>query len=133
MTIDMHAHWSPPELIDIYRARTEPPMISTNDDGVEIIKLDELFNIYEDPFAEHNNSALLHDIKRLTDGARAEVTVTDPHKALLEEALKKCIIEFQPSSVDAEDDGLLEETLPFKPVFIPVTHKARIAAGATQP
>ena len=38
MTIDMHAHWSPPELIDIYRARTEAPMIYTNDDGEEVIK-----------------------------------------------------------------------------------------------
>ena len=38
MTIDMHAHWSPPELIDIYRARTEPPMIYVNDDGEEVIK-----------------------------------------------------------------------------------------------
>ena len=38
MTIDMHAHWSPPELIDIYRARTEPPMIITDDDGNDMIR-----------------------------------------------------------------------------------------------
>jgi predicted TIM-barrel fold metal-dependent hydrolase len=38
MTIDMHAHWSPPELIDIYRARTEPPMIYTDGSGNDIIK-----------------------------------------------------------------------------------------------
>ncbi|MEC7491029.1 MAG: amidohydrolase family protein [Pseudomonadota bacterium] len=38
MTIDMHAHWSPPELIDIYRARTSPPMIHTNASGEEVIK-----------------------------------------------------------------------------------------------
>lgn len=38
MTIDMHAHWSPPELIDIYRARTEAPMIYRNADGVEVIR-----------------------------------------------------------------------------------------------
>ena len=38
MTIDMHAHWSPPELIDIYRARTEPPMIYTDADGNDVIK-----------------------------------------------------------------------------------------------
>jgi predicted TIM-barrel fold metal-dependent hydrolase len=34
----MHAHWSPPELMDIYRARTEPPMIHTNEAGEEVIK-----------------------------------------------------------------------------------------------
>ena len=38
MTIDMHAHWSPPELVDIYRARTEPPMIYVNDVGEEVVK-----------------------------------------------------------------------------------------------
>ena len=38
MTIDMHAHWSPPELMDIYRARTESPMIHTNETGEEVIK-----------------------------------------------------------------------------------------------
>lgn len=38
MTIDMHAHWSPPELIDVYRARTEAPMIYRNEDGVEVIR-----------------------------------------------------------------------------------------------
>ena len=38
MTIDMHAHWSPPELLDMYRARTEPPMIYAREDGTEVIK-----------------------------------------------------------------------------------------------
>ena len=38
MTIDMHAHWSPPELIDIYRARTEAPMSYKNADGDEVIR-----------------------------------------------------------------------------------------------
>lgn len=38
MTIDMHAHWGPPELMDIYRARNEPPMIHTNEAGEEVIK-----------------------------------------------------------------------------------------------
>lgn len=38
MTIDMHAHWSPPELIDAFRARKTPPRIVTNDDGVEVIR-----------------------------------------------------------------------------------------------
>ncbi|PPR09273.1 MAG: hypothetical protein CFH41_02584 [Alphaproteobacteria bacterium MarineAlpha11_Bin1] len=27
MTIDIHAHWSPPELIEIYRVCKELPMI----------------------------------------------------------------------------------------------------------
>lgn len=38
MTIDMHAHWSPPELADIYRARGEPPMIHVNDAGEEVVR-----------------------------------------------------------------------------------------------
>ena len=38
MTIDMHAHWSPHELLDMYRARTEPPMIYAREDGTEVIK-----------------------------------------------------------------------------------------------
>ncbi len=38
MTIDMHSHWSPPELIDIYRARSEAPMIYVNENGEEIIR-----------------------------------------------------------------------------------------------
>ncbi|CAN0546683.1 unnamed protein product, partial [Laminaria digitata] len=38
MTIDMHAHWSPPELMDIYRARTEPPMLYTDADGQEFVR-----------------------------------------------------------------------------------------------
>ena len=35
MTIDMHAHWSPPALIEAFRARTEPPHIVT-EDGADI-------------------------------------------------------------------------------------------------
>jgi predicted TIM-barrel fold metal-dependent hydrolase len=38
MTIDMHAHWSPPELREAFRARKQPPHIVTNDDGVEVIR-----------------------------------------------------------------------------------------------
>lgn len=38
MTIDMHAHWGPPELMDAFRARTTPPHIVTNDEGVEVIR-----------------------------------------------------------------------------------------------
>lgn len=37
MTIDMHAHWSPPELLEAFRARTTPPRIETDDDGTEVI------------------------------------------------------------------------------------------------
>jgi hypothetical protein len=33
MTIDMHAHWKPPILIEALRARTEMPRIATNKDG----------------------------------------------------------------------------------------------------
>ena len=38
MTIDMHAHWRPPALIEQLRARTTPPLIETNDDGVEVLR-----------------------------------------------------------------------------------------------
>lgn len=38
MTIDMHAHWRPPVLIDALRARTTPPLIEKGDDGVEMLK-----------------------------------------------------------------------------------------------
>ena len=38
MTIDMHAHWSPPELREAFRARRSPPHIVTNDDGGEVIR-----------------------------------------------------------------------------------------------
>ena len=38
MTIDMHAHWSPPELIEMYRSRSHPPMVHIGQDGTEVIK-----------------------------------------------------------------------------------------------
>lgn len=38
MTIDMHAHWNPPALIESFRARTTPPLIETNADGVEVLR-----------------------------------------------------------------------------------------------
>ncbi len=37
MTIDMHAHWRPPELIDALRSRPAPPKIDKNSEGVEIL------------------------------------------------------------------------------------------------
>ncbi|MEX2454352.1 MAG: amidohydrolase family protein [Rhodospirillaceae bacterium] len=37
MTIDMHSHWSPPELADAFRARPVPPHIVTGDDGTEML------------------------------------------------------------------------------------------------
>ncbi|MCZ6637261.1 MAG: amidohydrolase family protein [Alphaproteobacteria bacterium] len=37
MTIDMHAHWRPPELIDALRNRDTPPKVETNSDGMEIL------------------------------------------------------------------------------------------------
>jgi predicted TIM-barrel fold metal-dependent hydrolase len=59
MTVDMHAHWSPPELMDVYRARTEPPMLHVNEDGEEVIKtrrgeqlFDGMFNNLETRLAE---------------------------------------------------------------------------------
>ena len=38
MSIDMHAHWNPAALIDPFRARTTPPLIETNADGVEVLR-----------------------------------------------------------------------------------------------
>ena len=50
MTIDMHAHWSPPELIDMYRARAKPPQIVVNDDGVEVLKTRRGEQAFDDMF-----------------------------------------------------------------------------------
>lgn len=38
MTIDMHAHWRPPALMDALRARTKPPRIEKDANGVEVLK-----------------------------------------------------------------------------------------------
>ncbi len=48
MTIDMHAHWRPPELIDALRNRTTPPMINTDENGEEILNDGR----YNQPIAE---------------------------------------------------------------------------------
>ena len=51
MTIDMHAHWRPPEMADALRARTEMPRIERDSDGDEVLvgprgpqKLDKAFD-----------------------------------------------------------------------------------------
>lgn len=38
MTIDMHAHWKPPALIDALRARTTEPRITRNANGDEVLR-----------------------------------------------------------------------------------------------
>ena len=38
MTIDMHAHWNPPALIEAFRGRSTPPLITTDDGGVEVLR-----------------------------------------------------------------------------------------------
>lgn len=38
MSIDMHSHWRPAGLIGLLRQRSEPPMVVTNDDGVEVFR-----------------------------------------------------------------------------------------------
>lgn len=38
MTIDMHAHWSPPELLEAFRARRTPPRVETDADGLEVLQ-----------------------------------------------------------------------------------------------
>ena len=59
MTIDMHAHWRPPELIDALRGRAAIPRIEINSDGVEILNdgrwnlpLEEAFDDAEQRVAE---------------------------------------------------------------------------------
>ena len=59
MTIDMHAHWRPPELIDALRSRTTAPKIEKNSDGVEFLNdgrwnlpLEEAFDDVEKRVAE---------------------------------------------------------------------------------
>jgi predicted TIM-barrel fold metal-dependent hydrolase len=59
MTIDMHAHWNPSALIEPFRARTTPPLIETNDDGVEVLRsnrgaqpISEIFDDVETRLAE---------------------------------------------------------------------------------
>jgi predicted TIM-barrel fold metal-dependent hydrolase len=37
MTIDTHAHWKPPALINALRRRTEAPRITRNGDGIEVL------------------------------------------------------------------------------------------------
>lgn len=61
MTIDMHAHWRPPELIDALRNRSDTPKIEKNSEGVEILNdgrwnlpLDEAFDNAETRLAEMN-------------------------------------------------------------------------------
>ena len=38
MTIDMHSHWRPSELMDALRERTKEPRILRNAEGVEVLK-----------------------------------------------------------------------------------------------
>ena len=59
MTIDMHAHWNPPALIQAFRERTAPPLIETNEDGVEVLltnhgsqPISEVFDDVETRLAE---------------------------------------------------------------------------------
>lgn len=37
MTIDMHSHWIPPKLLDLFRGRTDPPYVKADDNGKEFI------------------------------------------------------------------------------------------------
>lgn len=38
MSIDIHAHWRPAELVDALRLRTSDPRVFTNDDGIEVYR-----------------------------------------------------------------------------------------------
>ena len=59
MTIDMHAHWNPPALIEPFRARSTPPLIETDAGGVEVLRshrgstpISEIFDDVETRLAE---------------------------------------------------------------------------------
>ena len=46
MTIDMHSHWKSSELAEAMRARTVPPRIVRDDDGVEVLATMEGVELY---------------------------------------------------------------------------------------
>lgn len=77
MTIDMHAHWSPPELIDIYRARTEPPMIYRNEDGAEVIRTRRGEQAFEGMFDDLDARLAEMDAHGITTGI---LSLWGPHQ-----------------------------------------------------
>lgn len=65
MTIDMHAHWRPPALMDALRARDTEPMIVTNQQGVDVLRtrrgdqpVDEAFDSVEQRLAEMDRNGI---------------------------------------------------------------------------
>jgi predicted TIM-barrel fold metal-dependent hydrolase len=77
MTIDMHAHWSPPELIDVFRARTEPPMIYRNEDGAEVIRTRRGEQAFEGMFDDLDTRLAEMDAHGITTGV---LSLWGPHQ-----------------------------------------------------
>jgi predicted TIM-barrel fold metal-dependent hydrolase len=75
MTIDMHAHWRPPELIEALRERTTTPRIETNSEGVEILNdgrwnlpVEEAFDNAEKRVAEMDELGISTAVLSLVGG-----------------------------------------------------------------
>lgn len=75
MTIDMHSHWRPAELMDALRARTKDPRILRNAQGVEVLKgrfgeqpLDQAFDDVEQRLEEMEHGGISTAVLSLLGG-----------------------------------------------------------------
>ena len=75
MTIDMHSHWRPSELVDALRARTKDPRILRNAQGVEVLKgrfgeqpLDQAFDDVEQRLEEMERGGISTAVLSLLGG-----------------------------------------------------------------
>jgi predicted TIM-barrel fold metal-dependent hydrolase len=75
MTIDMHSHWRPSELMDALRARTKDPRILRNAQGVEVLKgrfgeqpLDQAFDDVEQRLEEMEHGGISTAVLSLLGG-----------------------------------------------------------------
>ena len=73
MPIDMHAHWIPRGLADVFRKRTAPPMIVRGDDGREYMDsgftrsfLPDRFDALETRLAEMDKNGITRGVLSLT-------------------------------------------------------------------
>ncbi len=68
MTIDMHAHWKPPALIEALRKRKTEPMIVTNADGIEVLKTRRGEEPVETAFSNVEQQLADMDVHGITTG-----------------------------------------------------------------
>ena len=116
MTIDMHAHWSPPELIDMYRARTKPPQIIVNDDGVEVLKTRRGEQAFDDMFDDLDTRLAEMDEHGISTGV---LSLWGPHQWI-----ERLPVEESVPLVQAFNDGVSK---------ICAEHEGRFAAYASLP